>query len=1225
MHHPTNTKNKVGWPLLFARCVSALMVTVGFVVVIGWLFYMWLPSGFLIHLYTVKPNTALCYMLCGIALWLYTDEFSRASQTLSELCAGIVIVLAFLTILEYSFNVNLGIDQWLIKIPAETLYSFTPPGRMSPFAAINFVLIGFTLYFFDSKLVSYRVHQFFVTFVLLFTFYESINYIYRISNVVTMVGVAGPSTVPIISVVVLSLFFFLSVSILLVRPNRGIASILTSKESGGFLLRRLILPTIILPVILGYIGLTGHWGNLYETKYGIAILVTGTIIFFLSMLIYNAYVMNKVDAGRKLAEKNLKIQQIQLQAVLDHTSSYIYINDLEGRFLLINKQFEKTFHKTTIDIIGKKMREIFSGDFSHKFIEHNKLVLHSRQPIAVEEVVSDFSGERTFICNKFPLFNEQGVLYAVGGIATDITNVKRIHEVLRENGERLALALKSAQAGAWSWDIKRDKVVWDDYMHHLFGLNPGTFPDQYETFMRLIYPDDREHVTAEIEMAIQKRSDFESEFRVLRSDRSVRYLDMRGKVYQDDSGNPIRMAGVCIDTTERQQAEQELRRAKEMAESSAQEAEQANNAKSAFLAAMSHEIRTPLNGVIGMTGLLLDTKLAPEQRDTVETIRISGEALLAVINDILDYSKIESERMELEETDFNITTLVQEAVDMLAAQTHRKGIAIGAFIEPTVPEWVTGDPTRLRQVLANLLSNSAKFTEKGEISVKLKLIHKDGLKVTLLFEVTDTGIGIQPEVRERLFKPFSQGDISTSRKFGGTGLGLAISKRLVEMMGGNIDVESSPGRGSKFWFSVQLLECAMPMPKVEYQVSKELQGVRILCVDDNSINREIIKRQTESWDLQCDIAVNAAEALSMLKKGVHDNNPYRLALVDYIMPGMNGIEMVQIMRQLKEISDTPVILLSSLGSTFTDEELNELKIAMSLTKPTHPAKLYESIVIVLSRALGLKMDDVVHEDVPAQSEPKKHRILLAEDNSINQQVALRLLAKFGYKADVVMNGLDVLEAIKKASYDLIFMDCQMPEMDGYSATLAIRELEREQNKPSIPIVAMTAHALKGDREKCLEVGMNDYISKPISVNILKEILEKWLGNHKTSHLLKEETHSSSNEKTDNSIDMERLHTIFGDDLPVIREFLNSFVDATDIVLQDLEGATRNKDKQLGKELFHRLKGSAGNSGIMNLHKLAILAEEKVLQGDWPEVEKLYGMIKEELGNVKLAIEEHCRT
>lgn len=1217
------------WPIILAKVASSMAIILGMGTIMAWIFYFWIPVNYQLLLTPVTPNTAICFILSGISLWLQSEKNKKLSPLhyLALISSAGVFLLAFLSLFEYFFNINIGVDEGLFKEPLSHLRAISelPPGRISPFAATNFALIGFTLFFLDDKDVGYQIHQLFMTIVTLLSSLQLLLHLYR-SSMVAMFGFAVAESHS--AIFVLLVFFLLGLGILLARPEKGLTSILVSKNIGGSLARRLIPPATIIPIIVGYFGLVGKWTGYYEVELGIVFLVESTIICFVSLILIDAFLVNRVDIKRRQIEHALKLNEAQLQAILDHTSAMIYIHDLEGKYLLVNKQFEKSFYKKAEDIIGRRSHDIFSPMLADTFVENAFKVIQTRQPIAVEEIVLDQDGEHIYIANKFPLFDEHGTLYAIGTISTDITQIKHISNSLRENEERLNLALKSAEAGTWSWDILKDKFTWDDYTHHLFGLKPKTFPGYYEATLSLIHPDDRKQVANTVEQTLNEGTEFNSEFRIIRPNQAIRYLGLRGRVYRDDIDQPIRMTGVCWDITERKQADAALRRQKEIAEELAEQAKEASQAKSAFLAAMSHEIRTPLNGVISMTGLMADTILSTEQREYVETIRISGEALLSVINDILDFSKIESGRMELEKIDFDIYALVEDTIELVAAQIQSKGIAIGAFIESDVPPWLTGDSSRIRQVLNNLLSNAAKFTEQGEISVKVQLEKKIDKTVTILFQVSDTGIGISPEIRSQLFQPFSQGDSSTSRKYGGTGLGLAISKRLVEILGGTITLESSPGRGSTFSFSIPLLECKIPNAEeaAPIDLSEKCAGLRILCVDDNAINREVVKRQTESWKMRCDVAANAAEALSMLKKATNEKDPYVLALIDYIMPGMNGLELIQIIRQLKEFESIFIILLSSLGTTFSIEELKTLDIAMSLSKPVRQTKLCENIAAVLTIAHEKNGPLIPQKEIkpviPQSS--LKTRILLAEDNAINRQVALRILDKIGYRADIANNGIDVLQAIKKYPYDLILMDCQMPEMDGYTATEKIRELEKKQ-KGHIPIIAMTAHALKGDREKCLSAGMDDYIAKPIDIKMLAIILNRWTQKATIDQNKNKETPDISNlpspsDKKRNLIDWGRLHDIFGEDSTIIKEFIKNFLSSNQVLIKELQSAIQKKQQQQTKELFHRLKGSAGNSGMASLYEACKHSEEKVLHSDWVTIKQIFQQVKKILKQLEQEIE-----
>jgi PAS domain S-box-containing protein len=1218
------------WPYVFAKITSAFSIIVGAMVLIGWTIYYWLPEDIASTVISIKPNAAFCFILAGMALWLRCDNHRAYTHYLAQICAACIFLLSFLTLFEYFFHINIGIDQGIFREPAHAIQLLLPPGRMSPFTATNFVLIGFVLFFMNNNVISFRNHQILMTIVFFFTLFTLLGYVYHLGNSFTFFGITQhPILPPFLCIIT---FILLSLGIFFARPQFGVVSLIITENNSATLARRLILPAILLPMILGYIGLAGKWLGAYQTELGVSIVVTSTIFIFVTLILLNSYLMNKIDNARLLVENTLKLQQKQLQTILDNTTAIIYVFDLENRYLLVNKQFEAFTHMSASELVGKTPDKIFPKIVADKFIENNSKVLKARIPIAFEEAILNRQGIKVFISNKFPLFNDLGIPYAVGGISTEITAIKRMQETLREHEELLSLALKSVNAGTWTWNISTGVLEWDEAMHRLFNLVPGAFPRTYEAFLHLVHPDDRLMVDMQIKKSLEDSTEFDCEFRTISSEGAISYLGARAEVYKNEKKQNVRITGTCWNISKYKEAENEIRIAKEIAEKLAKEAKEASFAKSAFLAAMSHEIRTPLNGVIGMTELMLDTHVTTEQHDYIETIRLSGEALLSIINDILDFSKIESGHMELEILDYDLHSLVNEIIELFAVQIQSKGIAIGAYIESDVPEWMTGDPSKVRQVLSNLLSNAAKFTERGEISVKVKLLKKENNILTLLFEILDTGIGIPPEVRAHLFQPFSQGDRSTSRKFGGTGLGLVISERLVEMMGGEIDVDSAAGRGSKFWFTIQLTECTAPKYKFEYELESDLRGARILCVDDNTINRETVKHRTESWQMRCDSAMNAAEALSMLKKAVTDNDPYKLALIDQTMPGMSGIELIQIMRQLKDIDKTPAIILSALGDTLSAEESRKLNISLTLAKPIRPNRLYEGIITTLKIALqGNTMLANSTASLSTNEKWKNARILLAEDHPVNQQVILRILAKIGLKAEVANNGLEVLAAIKKNTYDLILMDCQMPEMDGYSTTEEIRKLEEQHHVHyPVPIVAITAHALKNDREKCIMSGMNDYVAKPIKIQALKSVLELWLlgkTSKKSTEASAITNHIENIENIENDahdvpylLDMNRIHEIFDCDMPAIRAFLHDFMDSTATLLTQIQDTVRAENVNESKELFHRLKGSAGNSGVMKIHALCMQGEEAVLLGNWDAVKKHYDEIKSTFMKLQIEID-----
>lgn len=547
----------------------------------------------------------------------------------------------------------------------------------------------------------------------------------------------------------------------------------------------------------------------------------------------------------------------------------------------------------------------------------------------------------------------------------------------------------------------------------------------------------------------------------------------------NNQGKITGFLGIANDITERQKAESELKKAFEELEIKKTEAEVSNRAKSEFLAIMSHEIRTPMNGVIGMTGLLLDTHLSAQQKDFVETIRHSGDSLLTIINDILDFSKIESGKIELENQPFNLQESIESALDLLAHSAYEKKIELIYYWKPSTPKNIIGDVTRVRQIIVNLLSNAVKFTEKGEVilSVSSKLINED-LKhndYEIKFAVKDTGIGIPEKLQNRLFKPFSQIDASTSRKYGGTGLGLVICKRLAEMMGGEMWLESQINKGSTFYFTITA-EAIKNLPKI---IPLDLQDKNVLIVDDNKTNCQILTLQLRNWGMKS-VAIQQPE--KVLDYGQEISN-FDLIILDWQMPHIDGLTLAEKIRAFPNGKNIPLIMLTSLGIPNQDI-VTKINFSYVVSKPIKQSKLYNIIASIFSQDTSKKITPKKITPVENITENSTLRILLAEDNLVNQKVALFHLKKLGYRADVAANGLEVIEAMKRQFYDVILMDMQMPEMDGLEATRWLRE-----NLTTQPyIIAMTANAMEGDRQICLDAGMNDYLSKPVRLDSLKQAL-----------------------------------------------------------------------------------------------------------------------------------------
>ncbi|HKG23253.1 MAG TPA: response regulator, partial [Blastocatellia bacterium] len=700
-----------------------------------------------------------------------------------------------------------------------------------------------------------------------------------------------------------------------------------------------------------------------------------------------------VTVERAVARKRSESQFRVLSHAVMSISDSVYITDMEDRIIFVNKAFREAYGYDEEGIIGRESAILgptgWKGDFTH-----------ARRD----------GGEFPVSLSRSIIRDEQGNEIAIVCVARDFTERRRAEHALRDSEKRYRDLVENSLGLICTHELDGRLITVNPAAARTLGYEPEELIGR--NLKELIAPGSRRFFHHYLEGIARNASDSGLMHVVTRDgrERTWEYRNLRC----EEAGKTPYVLGHAHDITELNHARQAAMESARM--------------KSEFLANMSHEIRTPMNAIIGMTGLLLDTGLSPEQQEFAETVRSSADALLTIINDILDFSKIEAGKLTFETLDFDLRTAVEGAVDLLAPQAEGQGNELASLVYSNVPTLLRGDPGRLRQVLANLLSNAIKFTERGEVVAHVSLESESPSHVVVRFSIRDTGIGIAGEEQQRLFKAFSQADGSTTRRYGGTGLGLAISKRLVEMMRGEIGVTSAPGEGSTFWFTARFEKqaegaVAAPAPM------KSLEDVRALIVDDNATNRKILRHQLTSWGVLNAEAESGNDALNILRKEASSGGPFGVAILDMQMPGMDGICLARAIKSDPNLAATRLVMMTSFGRRGDDDALNAAGIEACLTKPVKQSQLFDCLVTLLAqepRASERKAR-------PARAEPEKRRqtrILVAEDNPINQKLVLRQLQKLGFVADAVGNGLEVLEALAMISYDIILMDCQMPEMDG---------------------------------------------------------------------------------------------------------------------------------------------------------------------------------------------------
>jgi PAS domain S-box-containing protein len=1229
----------------FVRATAIAIALICGLVFAGWVLEIAALRSVLPGLTAMNPGgTAVAFLLAAVALWTQAAPSAGGRSVVGAVAATGVVVLAALRIGGYVFDWDGGPDQWLFRaqLGREALQT-GHVNRMAPETAASLLLVGLALHMLDVRwrrgIWPAQIIALGVAFIALLAI---VGYAF---SALPLTGIELFTPMAVNTAVC---FALTSAGILAARPEHGLMAVVSSRGAGGVLARRLLPASILIPAVVGWLCWFGQRRGVLGSVTALSLFTLANIVIFSGLIWANAASMDRADRRRRRAERRLAVQYTTSRVLASSLGAADAIPEiLRAIGESLGWEYGAMWRVDSHDGVLRcgEMWHAQSAPLNEfaSLCRHNHFtpgvgllgrVWVTGQPTWILDVVRDDNFPRGPAADRAGLHAAFAFPITIGSDTLGVVEFFS-HEIEQPDDELLRmLAAVGSQIGQFLKRRQAEEAL--THERHLLHCLLDNLPDS------IYFKDDQSRITrisrglalrlglTDPAEAVGKTDlDFFSEEHgrpamadeqeVMRTGRPLvgkeekeiwtdgreRWVLTTKMPLRDLDGRIVGTFGISRDITDRKRAEEEMVSAKEVAEA-------ATRAKSEFLANMSHEIRTPLNGIIGMTELALDTDLTADAREYLAMVKTSADHLLTVINDILDFSKIEAGRLDLEVVDFSLRDTIDDTVATLATRAHKKGLELAGDVAADVPDALSGDPHRLRQVVVNLLGNAIKFTECGEVVLRVESArgewsecsnHDSPVTTHLQFSVRDTGIGIAPAQRDKLFRAFSQADTSTTRKYGGTGLGLAIAGRLVEMMGGRIWLESEEGRGSTFHFTARFRPASRTAPRPAPADPQQVRGMRVLVVDDNATNRRILREMLTNWGMRPTTVDGGRAALEALDEARAADEPFGLALLDAMMPEIDGFMLAERIRQQTERTPT-LMMLSSADRREDAARCRNLGIAAYLTKPVRQSTLLDAIMTALD---GRRTKDTAETReampvCPGTSAPSRRlRLLLADDNPVNQRLAVGLLEKRGHTVVVVDNGREALAALDRQSFDAILMDVQMPEMDGFEATAAIRERERTCGT-RIPIVAMTAHAMRGDRERCLAAGMDAYVAKPVRA----EELYAALGGV-TPHDRRGRADPAAPGR-DNVFDRDEALAQLGGDAELLRELAATFLDQAPRWMSAIRESLERQDAAGVNAAAHPLKGSLGTfaakSAAAAAQRLESLAREGNLADGWDALDAL---------------------